>query len=291
MKLCRHLTMLAMLLGAFFGVLGVVGAHDFWMNPKTFMPKLGEAVEVRLEVGDHFTSEGDRPFHKADALRFERLDARQGQDKNADENLLSRKGLMEGVRPWAQVRFPTAGPHWLILERAPRLLILKADRFDAYLQEEGLESVRTLRRKLGEEAKPGRERYWRSLKTLVWVQEAKGQEAKGQNKQGKWTPRLSGQRLEIVPLVDPVGLKVGDKLSVRVLFQNRPLANVQLTAYQKLKGKTHTQMVQTSAQGEAAFGVVASGPALIRLVYMRRAEADKEADWHSDWSAFSFLIP
>jgi hypothetical protein len=95
--------------------------------------------------------------------------------------------------------------------------------------------------------------------------------------------------VEIVPLADPTGLKAGDTLKVRVLFEGKPLAGARVSAYSRGGEKVKTRSAVTSAAGEASFPLDA-GPCLVRLVHMRRATADREADWHSFWTALSFAV-
>ncbi len=133
-----------------------VRAHDYWLQPAAFFPDAGKPVAVSLHVGDHFTSENERSFEKKTTLRFQHISA----DRTID--LAARAA--EGVKPIATITPKKPGIHMIALERDSRLITLEAKKFNHYLAEEGLDAVLTERRKRGEDDKPGRERYWRSLK-------------------------------------------------------------------------------------------------------------------------------
>jgi uncharacterized GH25 family protein len=246
-------------------------AHDYWLQPEVFFPAVGAPVAVRLHVGEGLVSEAERPFQKKATLGFRLLSARAPVDLAA--------GAREGDKPVARVTFPAAGTYLLAMERAPQSIEMEAKKFNDYLAEEGLDAILAQRRKLGEDKLPGRERYRRYLKVLVQA---------GGRGDDTWK-RAAGQRLEIVPLADPLAAKPGAALPLRVLFDGKPLAGVKVFAHRRAGGKTVTQAGLTSAKGEVTFKLDGAGVWLVRLVHMRRA-ADKDADWESFWGALTFAV-
>ncbi len=77
---------------------------------------------------------------------------------------------------------------------------------------------------------------------------------------------------------------------MRVLHSGKPLAGAAVFALHRAGEKVVEVRATTSAEGEASFKLAKSGPWLVRLVHMRRAARDKEADWESFWSSLSFGI-
>ena len=136
------------------------------------------------------------------------------------------------------------------------------------------------RRKARESNNSGRERYRRYLKSFLRAG-GKGDDA--------WK-KIVGHKLEIVPLSDPTGLKKADTFAVRVLFDGKPLSGAKVTAFSRDGVKVKDRWVRTTAKGEAAFKIGGSGVHLVRLVFMRRAKDDREADWHSWWAAMTFEV-
>jgi hypothetical protein len=248
------------------------GGHDFWLQPGSFFPEVNKPTEVHLHVGDHFTSEKERPFQKKATSTFRHLSAGDSIDLSA--------AASEGDRPVAKITPKKAGTHLIALERDRQLITLGAKKFSSYLAEEGLDGILEERRKLGESDKPGRERYWRSLKSLLRA---------GDKGDDTWKKAL-GQKLDIVPLIDPTGLKAGSFLEVRILLFGKPLAGATVSALNRSGGKTVTLRAKSSSAGKVGFKLGKPGAWLVRLVHMRRAKNDKQADWESFWSALTFAI-
>jgi uncharacterized GH25 family protein len=246
--------------------------HDYWIQPDTFAPSLNKSVAVRVFVGDHFKSEGERPFQKQPTVRFQLLSASQAVD-------LAARGR-EGKTPMAEITCPQPGYYWVALERGPHLIKLDADKFNRYLAEEGLRTVLEQRRQAKEDRLPGRERYRRYLKGLLRAG-GKGDET--------WK-KVLGHKLEIVPLDDPGAIRPGGTLKARVLFEGKPLANAALFALGKSADKVSEQKLTTAADGTASVAVKGRGTWLVRLVHMRRCVGRTDADWESLWSALTFAV-
>jgi uncharacterized GH25 family protein len=244
-------------------------AHDYWLVPDTFFVKPGAAAALHLHVGDDFVSEKERPFQKKPTLRFDLVRGKETVD-------LLPLGV-EDKTPVATIKLKGTGTYLVRMDRAPQKIELEAEKFNKYLAEEGLDAILEQRRKLGEDKKPGRERYSRCLKALVQCGDLRDA-----------APGAVGQKLEIVPLANPYTLKAGETLKVRVEFDGKPLAGAQVFAHRRAGEKVTTRTVQTTADGEAAFKLDGAGEYLIRLVHMRRC-ADKDGvDWESYWAALTF---
>jgi uncharacterized GH25 family protein len=246
-----------------------VSAHDFWLQASPFAPEVNKPVALSLHLGDRFASEGEKAHQKKGTVSFKLFSAGEPSDIDA----------ADGGKPAARVTPKMAGVHFAALERDFRLITLEPKKFESYLKEEGLDEVIAARKKAGEQDGDGRERYRRYLK--CYFRAGKGDDA--------WK-KTAGHKLEIVPLADPTGLKKGDRLSVRVVFEDRPLSGVRVTAFRRDGEKVRARSARTSAKGEASFDIGGSGVHLVRLVHMRRAKGDEQADWHSWWSALTFEV-
>jgi uncharacterized GH25 family protein len=247
-------------------------AHDYWLQPATFTPAAGKPVALSLHVGDGFVSEIERAFQKKPTLHFHLHSGSDSIDLAASAR--------EGDKPLARFTCPRSGTCLIAMERDAQLITLAAKKFTAYLAEEGLQGVLADRKKRGEADTPGRERYRRYLKCLVRA---------GGKGDDTWK-KSAGHKLEIVPLTDPTGLKAGETWKVRIVFDGKPLAGARVTAYSGAGAKVKNRTATTTAAGEARFTLDESGPYLVRLVHMRRATGDREADWHSFWAALTFAI-
>jgi uncharacterized GH25 family protein len=261
-----------LVVGFLLGLTSNSRGHDYWLQPDTFTPAAGKPVALSLHVGDGFVSEGERAFQKKPTLHFRLVSAGDTVDLAASAR--------EGDRPLVRFTCPRAGTCLVAMERAAQFIKLEARKFNRYLADEGLDGVLAERKKRGEDGAAGRERYRRYLKCLVRA---------GGKGDDTWK-QSAGHKLEIVPLVDPTGLKAGEALVVRVLFEGKPLAGAKVTTYSRTGKKVKTRTATTTAAGEARFTLDAAGMYLVRLVHMRRATGDRDADWHSFWAALTFAI-
>ena len=174
-------------------------AHDYWLSPGSFFLPVGGATAVRMFVGDEFKREEERVLQKDQTSRFELV-----SPNGKTEDLLSAG--QSDQSPVAHLRFNAPGNYLLVMERLPQHLDQPPDRFNAYLTEEGLNSILDQRQQSGESNRPGRERYSRYLKALFQIGD----------KYDKNFRRVMGQKLEILPQSNPYELKPGDRLKVLV---------------------------------------------------------------------------
>jgi hypothetical protein len=251
-------------------------AHDFWLEPATLRPEVGERIEVRLVVGEHFV--GD-PV----ARQEQRIVSFVATDPGGrTEKVLGR----DGRAPAGIWRASEPGLHVIGYQSNGTAIELEAAKFESYLAAEGLESVALERKARGESARPGRESYARCAKSFVV---ATGDAAPKPNQRAGWD-RALGFPLEIVPEVDPTRLAPGAKLVVHVVFQGAPLANGLVGCMPKLD-PTREVRLRTDAEGRVAFEPVLGGLHLLRVVHMTRAPAGSAHDWESQWASLTFEVP
>ena len=181
-------------------------AHDFFLYPSSFHAKPGNTVTIAIHVVDVFPGK----FIKWNSQRVLRFEHWEGKDKM---NLTGVKPLNDssGVR----IKLEKPGVHLFALDWTARLIELNPDNFKHYLESEGLDHVLQLRKKRGEENKPGRERYSRYVKTFIGA-------GTGENQTSN---QIVGQLIELIPLDNPCDRRVGDSLRVQLLFRGKPLAN------------------------------------------------------------------
>ncbi len=183
----------------------------------------------------------------------------------------------------------TPGTHLVAFESQPNTISLSADRFHAYLHDEGLDFITAQREAADQAEQPGRERYRRYVKTLLEVQGAQA---------GVYATVHSqtlGQRLELVPSNNPLAMMPGEALSVQVLFEGQPLQDALLKAWHKSSGQANGQTTiiraTTNAQGIATVNLPYAGAWMVSVVHMVRVTGVKDVDWDSLWGNLSFVVP
>lgn len=107
---------------------------------------------------------------------------------------------------------------------------------------------------------------------------------------GRGAPsRPLGRDLEIVPLVDPMTLKIGDDLPVQVLAAGKPLPDVALAVDYVNDG--HAMSNKTDANGKAVLFVRNDGLNVIGVAHVKKTPDDPDADQISYYATLSFALP
>ena len=259
------------LLGAM--VAPITCAHEFWMLPKSFAVASGGATALTLAVGEN--AQGD-PVAFSAALVVSLRHYSLGQS-------LDLRGRVPADRALAElpVVLPRAGTHLIALDTNPSQIVLPADKFHAYLHDEGLDFVIKKREAAGTATSPGRERYRRNLKTLLQA---------GGVSDATYSVR-TGQRLEIVPLANPSDPSGAEGLGLQILFDGKPLANALVKAWQKRGGQTLIIRTRTDTQGNAAVTFPWPGAWMLSVVHMVAVTDSEDHDWDSYWANLTFALP
>jgi len=256
------------------GFVPVAAAHEFWIEPSSFDPRVGETVGLRLRVGERF---------RGDALpregrRIRRFTATRATGTAAVIGI-------EGTDPAGWLRPRTPGVRVVGYGSHPSFVELEARRFETYLLEEGLESVLAKRRQRGERSRPGRELFERCAKSILVARHPGGREG---------TPRpdpdvcgvVLGMPLEIIPRTHPLAIPDGGRFDVELLYEGRPIEGVRVVAIAQ-DDPAERLAVRTDAEGRAAFDLPRGGTWLVHGVHMVRS-GSPDADWASYWASLTF---
>ncbi|OWW21897.1 DUF4198 domain-containing protein [Noviherbaspirillum denitrificans] len=240
-------------------------AHEFWLRPEPFTLPPGGTSVVSMFVGEYFEGEriGVTPGHAASM----RVLASGGE------------ATMQLEPPSLKMRFTHAGTHVIAFDSAPSTITLSADKFHAYLHDEGLDAVIRQRERDGTAQEPGRERYRRHVKSLLKVGRSDGAYA-----------QRTGQRLEILPLEDPLSASPGSTVGFRLLFDGQPLPDTLVKAWHRKGGQTLVIRARSDAGGYVRFTLPHAGPWMISTVHMVPAAGTPDADWDSFWGNLTFEL-
>ena len=260
------------------GILGLLvtaqaAAHDFWIEPASFWPVPGQQVAVRLLVGEHFSGDALGRPPAVSMHRFVFVEA--------STNTTVELGGRTGADPAGVFRVAGPGAYIVGFHGKPNAIELPADKFNAYLQDEGLESVLALRAERGQLDQPGREIYSRCAKTLVFA----GLTAQN----SRPADRALGFALELIAERQPWLLLNGESLPVRLLYEGRPLAGALVVALHRADLNNKLGL-RTDAEGRVFFPLSHDGEWLLKAGHMRPAAAGSGADWESLWASLSFAI-
>jgi len=249
-------------------VAGPLCAHDFWIEPSTFQPAVGSTLAVRLLVG--------QKLHGEALARNPALIARFVLVGDGGETAVGGRAAGE---PAGVVRIDRPGLQLIAYRSLDSPVSLEAAKFEAYLKEEGLETVIEARAKRGESQKPSRELFSRSAKSLI---AAGGAGTTGYD-------RVLGLTLELGPEKTPYALGEGEDMPVRILYEGKPLAGALVAALPA--DDPDTKVAQRSDKNGRVTLRLRKGTWLIKAVHMIPVSGDPAADWRSIWASLTFEIP
>jgi uncharacterized GH25 family protein len=219
-------------------------AHDFWIEPSTFRPDARVTFTTSLRVGEHF--EGDPVPRRA--KRIESFVVRTASGEQSVNGL-------ENQDPAGFVRIDEAGTAVIGYRGAPYPHEISRAKFEQFLREEGVVGITPT------SAATQKEHFQRFAKSIVQI--------------GSVTHEIAplGFRFELV--------LEGD--GVRVLYEGRPLANMQVAALSR-DGKQMT--ARSDANGVARFAFT-KGVWLVKAVHV----LPKGNEWESLWASLTFQLP
>ena len=261
-------------------------AHEFWLVPVATPQRVGDTAALSLQVGEFFQGD-DLGFSNAQTVTLKLYTASSVKDLRPQLSLLTLgKSIATFKLPLNQ-----AGAHVVVYDSQPSVISLPADKFHAYLHDEGLDFIKTRREALGQALKPGRERYRRFVKTLINATDPTSATHPELDASDAVVTRSTGQRLELLPLNNPFKLTPGGALSLRVLFEGQPLAGALVKAWHRRSGQTITVRATTNPAGEVQLDLPYAGPWMVSAVHMVAAQGNDDIDWDSLWGNLSFSLP
>jgi uncharacterized GH25 family protein len=231
--------------------LGMPG-HDMWIEPATFWPAAGQVVGVKLRVGQELL--GD-PIPRSAGLIREFVVV----DTAGRRSVIGR----EGSDPAGYVRGGAAViGYW----SHPSAVELEAGKFNAYLKEEGLESVLAERARRKQSDMKVREQFSRCAKSLLAGSE----------------DRLLGFPLELLAERNPHEIG-GAALPIRLTYENRPLAGGLVVAINRQR-PAEKLTARTDKDGRVRLPIKGGGVWLVKAVHMIPAGEG----WASYWASLTF---
>lgn len=251
-----------------------VAAHDSWLEPASFQVPLGAPVPVIFYVGHH----GEQ--HKVNlSSRPKWLQRMQVIGQGGAIDLLRQQQF----NPTSGVPTAGAGTYLLSLDTADFRQDAAPDVFEVYLEQEGLASAQEKWKRSPIQGRKVRESYRRHAKSLVQV--CSGSPALD----GPATQRL-GQRLEIVPAVNPYRLRGGDRLGANIWFRDKPLVNAQVTLSSLDQAKEDALTDRSDSKGGVQFTLPSTGRWMMNVVWSEPSTA-KGIDYQTSFASLTFAVP
>ncbi len=245
-----------------------VAAHDFWLAPSAYRPKVGALVGLRLLVGQEMI--GD-PVAR-DPQTIKRFVVVSG---STEKPVPGR----DGGDPAGIVRVDAPGFLIVGYESVPRPVELTPDTFDQYLGEEGLDEIKSLLAARPLKGKVAREIFSRCAKTLL--------------QSGETSPtdhdRALGLSFEIVAERNPYLSAAGRELPFVLTYQGQPRSGALVIAINQ-RDPLKQMSARSDARGRVVFTLPVGGVWLVKAVHMIPAKAGANADWESFWASLTFEL-
>ena len=245
-----------------------LGAHDFWISPSAFHPRVGGLVGIRLLVGQEMI--GD-PVPR-DSVAIKRFVVVSGPTEKAVPG-------RDDSDPAGIIRADAPGLLVVGYQSVPRPIELMPDKFDQYLGEEGLDEIKVLLAGRGAKAGAAREIFSRCAKSLL----LSGEPSDGDR------DRALGLTFEIVAEQNPYLSAAGRELSFALTYEGKPRAGALVIAINQ-RDPSKKLSARSDAQGRVAFRFPTSGAWLVKAVHMIPARPGSNADWESFWASLTFEL-
>ena len=250
---------------------GTAYAHDFWVQPETFTPEDSGALAVSLFVG-HGSDKSDWPVRPHRIVGFQSF---------GPEGLDNQARGPESLSGDLSAALNEIGTHLILVETTNSFSELEADKFNAYVEDEGIRPIMLDRAANRTEDQPGKELYSRRGKALVQV----GCPTETSN---VWAKEL-GLTLEIIPGANPIDWNDGDDMPIKVHYHGVPVPGATLHIT-NLDDDTVHFSAETDADGQVDISTsLNEGRWLVHTVWAEAADGLLEgADYQTVFSSLTF---
>ena len=255
------------------GLCASADAHDRFLKLDSFHLQPNSKAAIQLFNGTFTTSE--KPVGRewmADVSVIDPSGARMSPAASAwrDDAKMSTLDVETG----------SAGDYVVGLATKVKSIVLKADRFNHYLDHDGIPDVLAARQRDGELGKDARERYAHHAKALIQVGDAQTDSFKAS----------LGHPVEIIPQQDPYGLKIGQAQQVLCVKNGKPIAGQFVTAgYERDGNVKAAPSARTDANGVASIVLDSPGKWFVKFIHMEKS-GDPEFDYESRWATLTFEV-
>ena len=243
-----------------------LSAHDVWLEPSSYRPGINTQVDMELKIGNHFRG---NPLPNIPEW-YREFSYSQTTRKNT---VLGHMGDEPAGYFW--IKQP--GTHQVSYVGRRQFVEIDPTTFEQYLQEEGLEKIRAVRKSRNLDGVPAREYYSRCAVSLLQVGERSGT-----------LPRPADCPLQLIPQENPNALKSGDRLELQLLFRNSPLQGGLVIAYH-YPSLDRDLRHRTDDNGRVSFVLDQPGAWLIKATELVPID-EPGADWESFWSSLTFEL-
>lgn len=249
-------------------------AHDSWLISDKSIANPGDEVWLSFVTGEEFPL-GDKATAPGRVASF--VDKLGKESTDITGFLPQDKGL--SVRR----KISGTGLHVIGIALKPNTIELAPDKFEAYLRDErGDAAIEQFAQRTDQKAAVFEE-YTKFAKTVICVEPAE------ENDKSFKTP--VGHRLEIIPLTNPCGWKMGQTVRVEVLLDGFRWKDVPVSLGHEGTGPhQYAAQTRTNDKGVASFTLGRPGHAFIKAHFIRPRSGLGKVSWESYWASLTFRV-
>lgn len=271
------------LLSVFLGfcLIPTAKAHDFWLGPSAFQMEAPGQTSVSIMIG-HPEDKMRWPLnpHRVVSLRS------VGPEGINDHQRNIKARTSEGD---LILSFETTGMHLLAIETTSAESVLGADKFNAYLDEEGLTPIKKRRFQTGTMDEAGREIYSRRGKALINVgTHTQHTHSDGHSHYPDYVTRPLGMTLEIVPNENPYSLEENAPFQTTLYYRGEPTEGVTIGLIRLDNNEGLVDSKKTNKNGQVTFPRPKEGNWMLHTVWSDPLENNAKAEFDTIFSSLSF---
>jgi len=188
----------------------------------------------------------------------------------------------KGEATYLKFKTGIAGTYVAGISTKPRIIELSGEEFMDYLEHEGLTDVISDRKNKGIINKSANEKYSKHVKAILQV---------GENRTDNFKINLN-YPIEFIPLKNPYKLSIGDEMSFKLLYLEKPLSNqtVHVSSRMNINVKDGQETsLKTNKKGEVSFTISNEGYWYIATIHMLESNED-HFDYESNWATLTFEV-
>lgn len=250
-------------------------AHDFWLAPDAYVLEKPDTVPVSIKVG-----------HPEDLLNWPVNPTRiVGLRTISRDGITDQQAAIEHYTAdkTVPIKLQSKGLHILTIETTNAYSSLPAEKFENYLEKEGLTLLQLDRVREGLSDAPGTELYSRRGKAILQVGSVSAQDI-------ELLRRPIGLTLEIVAQDHPQLWRDGESLDVQLFYRGKPAKGVTVKlANTSLEVETGVTRL-TKKDGMASFEYPGPGTWMFHAIWGEKETASDRADYNTIFSSLSFVV-
>lgn len=247
----------------------IVHAQSYFLLPENFYVQKGQKIDLRLLQSDDFTKQSDFKFQAGKTAKF---DLYQGKKKI---NLLP---MAKDTGAVISMAAPEDGMALVDMVTTTSSNEMSRAKFIRSLDEGDPDNI-------AEKVKNSNQLYYKEtytsyMKTLLPVEK----------NSGNIYEKPQGDEFEIVIQQNPYKFNYGDDVTGEILFQGKPLANVEVDLFVRTgNGMVFPQKLSSDATGLIYFKLSREGIYILRAKHFIISR-DKSADFQSWRATYTFAF-